>query len=247
LRLVTLVFARVLPILILAVGKFALRRCDVPANYLANESYGSVASLRYYFYHFWSEVMRVFVPFSVVMLLLVCLSTAYAEDLAGIPPDVARGWSQIIGKWRVEGSVGTRPITGSAVFEWADGNPCYFGRQVWRIGDEGRTIHLALIGGWDEATNETIEQGFSSSGDSATVRYSSRVSGDKNAVVEGNIVGVNGPDRRWTGTVQRNHRGPDEFTLTTTIDGEVVHALKYVRVIEAVESNPKPAETPSRQ
>ena len=65
-------------------------------------------------------------------------------------------------------------MAGSASFEWAADGHCYVGQQVWHVGSEGGLVQLEVIGGWDAATNETVEQGFSSAGDSATVRYSTR-------------------------------------------------------------------------
>jgi hypothetical protein len=164
------------------------------------------------------------------ILLPVFVNTAQAQSPTGIPPEVVESWSAIIGNWKVEGRVGSTEIMGSASFEWAADKHCYVGQEVWRAGDEGRIVRLALIGGWDGATNETVEQGFSSAGSSATVRYSSSWPSEMAGGVKGKIEGTSGPDRRWSGTVVRSLRGPNEFTLTSTIDGDVVHALTYVRV-----------------
>jgi hypothetical protein len=150
-----------------------------------------------------------------------------AQNEAEVPSVAVESWSYLIGDWDVEGRIGSTPVKGSACFEWAEGKHCYIGRQVWKIGEKGRSVHLALIGGWDAANQQTVEQGFSSSGTAATVHY--RSAAEKTNVIEGTIDGASGPDTRWSGTVKLERIGSNEFQLTTTIDGEVVHSLKYVR------------------
>jgi hypothetical protein len=141
----------------------------------------------------------------------------------------------------VEGRIGPTPVKGTAYFDWAKGRHCYVGSQVWTIGEDSHTTHLALIGGWDAAANETVEQGFSSTGDAATVRYSTRAPGESPEVIVGQIAGVSGPDRHWQGIVERNQFGPNKFTITTTVDGDIVHSLTYVRrkVLRAATDAPR--------
>ena len=178
------------------------------------------------------------------ILLPIFLNVARAQGPTAIPPEAVESWSAIIGNWEIEGRVRSVPLTGSATFEWAADKHCYLGQQVWHVGSEARVVHLELIGGWDAATNETVEQGFSSAGSSATVRYSSGGPSDVAGGVKGEIEGTSGPDRRWSGTVVRAQRGPNEFTITTTIDGDVVHALKYVRVGREVRLDSQAGERP---
>jgi len=162
-----------------------------------------------------------------LIVLFVVARVSSAQTGTAVPPAVVDSWSYLIGDWNVEGRVGSTPVNGSATFDLAEGKYCYVGRQVWRIGENGRSLHLSLIGGWDSAANETIEQGFSSSGDAATVHY--RQPAERANVIEGRIDGVSGPGQRWAGTIKLQRNGPDEFLLTTTIDDEIVHSLKYVR------------------
>jgi len=162
-----------------------------------------------------------------VLLLVIPANMASAQDVTGVPPAVVASWSQLIGEWKVAGQVGSSSVTGSACFEWADGRHCYLGRQVWKIGDSGRNVHLALVGGWDAAEKATVEQGFSSAGGAATVRYQPPTE-DAN-VIEGSIDGVSGPNARWAGTVKLEHNGPSEFQLTTKVNGETVHSLGFTR------------------
>jgi hypothetical protein len=190
--------------------------------------------------------MRTLLPSIPTMLVLILLNTARAEGPTTIPPAVVESWSTIIGKWEIEGRVGSAVVTGSASFEWAADKHCYVGQQVWHVGSEGRLVQLALIGGWDAATNETVEQGFSSSGDSATVRYPACGPSEVASGVRGKIEGISGPNRRWSGTVGRAQRGPNEFTLTSTVDGDVVHSLKYVRVEGEGRLDSKPSERPNQ-
>jgi hypothetical protein len=136
-------------------------------------------------------------------------------------------WSYSIGDWEVEGRVGSTPVIGSAKFEWADGKHCYIGRQRWNFGESNRAVHLTLIGGWDDAAMETVEQGFSSSGGSAMVRY--RVASEKDGTIEGNIEGAEAGGARWSGEIKVERKEPDEFEITTRVDGQIVHSLKYVR------------------
>jgi hypothetical protein len=107
-----------------------------------------------------------------ICVLMVSFATnlSSAQDPQGVPRDVLAQWSYSIGDWDVEGRVGSTPVKGSAKFEWADGRHCYIGRQRWKIGESDRAVHLTLIGGWNDAAQETIEQGFDSSGSSAMVR-----------------------------------------------------------------------------
>lgn len=171
--------------------------------------------------------MRVLRSLVIVFLLTIPAILSCAQDDSGVPPAVVESWSHLIGDWNVEGRVRSSAVTGSASFEWVDGKHCYAGRQVWTIGENGRSVQLAVLGGWDAAENATVEQGFSSAGDSATVHY--RPPAEEANAIEGSIDGVSGPDARWAGTVKLERNGPNEFQLTTKIDGKVVHSLKYVR------------------
>lgn len=167
---------------------------------------------------------RLILP-SILLLMLIPTARTRAQSPATIPPEVTTTWSYLIGDWDVEGRVGSRPVTGTATFEWAEGKHCYLGRQTWEIGDDGRTIQLVLIGGWDAAGGETVERGFSTFGDTATVRY--RSADETGDVLKGRVDAVNGPDARWSGTIKIERRSADEFQLATTRGGEVVHSLRY--------------------
>jgi len=162
-----------------------------------------------------------------VLLLVNPANLSSSQDNVGVPPAVVDSWSYLIGDWNVEGRVGEATVNGTASFEWAANKSCYFGKQAWSINERGRKVELALIGGWDAVANETIEQGFSSSGRAATVHYQAPAEGAN--VIEGRTDGVTGLGARWFGTIKLERTGPDEFQLTSTIDGKVVHSLKYVR------------------
>jgi hypothetical protein len=132
-----------------------------------------------------------------------------------------------MGDWALEGRVGTTPVTGTATFKWADGRHCYIGRQTWKVGENGRRVHLTLIGEWDAATGETVEQGFDSSGSAATVRYRPPVKTTN--VIDGRIDGSDTSGARWSGEIKVEHQGVDVFQVTTTVEGDIVHSIKYVR------------------
>lgn len=171
--------------------------------------------------------MKAVLPTIAVLLLAVPPGPAIAQEPRRVPPEAIESWSFLIGDWDVTGRIRSTPVKGTAAFEWGDAKHCYIGRQKWTIGDSGRVVHLTLIGGWNAAEDATVEQGFSSSGDAATVYY--RPSAEKPNLLEGRIEGVNGPDARWTGTVKYERQGPNEFQLTSTINGEIAHSLRYVR------------------
>jgi hypothetical protein len=160
-------------------------------------------------------------------MLAFATDSSSAQESQGVPRDVLTSWSYTIGDWEVAGRVGSTPVKGSATFEWAQGRHCYTGRQRWKIGESDREVHLTLIGGWDDAAQETVEQGFSSSGSAATVHY--RVTTEKGGTIEGTIDGSENGGARWSGEIQVERKGPDEFQITTTVDGKIVHSLKYVR------------------
>lgn len=162
-----------------------------------------------------------------ILLLASAANLACAQSEATVSPKVIDSWLALIGNWKVEGTIGPRSVTGSASFEWANGKFCVIGKQDWEIAGSGRTVHLAQIVGWDPGHNEIIEQGFSSVNGAATVHYRAPTKGSN--VMEGTIDGVSGPDNQWSGTVKIERKGADEFQLTSTIDGDVVHSLKYVR------------------
>jgi hypothetical protein len=189
-----------------------------------------------------------------VLMLASATDLASAQERKGVPPDVLAVWSYSIGDWDVKGRIGSAPVKGSATFEWADGKHCYIGRQVWTVGENRNSVHFTLIGGWDAAANETVEQGFSSSGSAGTVRY--RPSAGTTNVIEGNIDGSESSGARRLGDIKVEHKGPDEFQVTTTVDGEIVHSLKYVRTTgdggtpsAAVGTQPvvSPSQTPFKQ
>jgi len=171
--------------------------------------------------------MRIVLQLLGVLMLLLSANNSIAQQSVAIPSAVVESWSYLIGNWTVEGTAGQATIQGTASFEWAANKGCYIGKQIWHIGESGRTVYLELIGGWDAAANETIEQGFSSAGRAATVHYQSP--GQEASVIEGRIDGVTGPGSTFAGTVKMERMGPDEFQLTSMVDGRLVHSLKYVR------------------
>jgi hypothetical protein len=136
-------------------------------------------------------------------------------------------WSRSIGDWVVDGQIGATPVKGTAVFEWADGRHCYIGRQTWKVGENGRSVHLTVIGGWGAAAGETVEQGFDSSGSAATVRFRPPV--ETTNVIDGRIDGSDASGARWSGQIKVEHKGADLFQVTTTVEGDIVHSIRYVR------------------
>jgi hypothetical protein len=191
---------------------------------------------------------------AICVLLASLPGLSSAQEPAGIPRDVKTAWSYLIGDWDVEGRIGSTPVKGTATFEWADGTHCYIGRQVWNVGENERAVYLTLIGGWNDAAQETVEQGFDSSGSAATVHY--RVVGEKVAAIEGSIEGSVIGNGNWSGQIQVARTRPDEFQMTTTVDGEVVHSLKYKRTkvdrrARSEDSRghptPNPAPAPAKQ
>jgi hypothetical protein len=162
-----------------------------------------------------------------LILLVISASPATAQTDTRVPNEITQTWSYLIGRWDIDGHVGSAEVTGSATFEWAAGGACYLGKQTWRVGPKRRTVHLALLAGWDPAANETVEHGFSSGGETATVRY--RTSAEGEQVTTGHIDGIDGAGARWTGSVQLERIGKDEIQFTSTVDGEVLHALQYTR------------------
>lgn len=170
----------------------------------------------------------------ILLLLIVPASLLNAQNDAGAPPEVLESWTYLIGNWDVDGHVGSTPVKGTAHFDWADGKYCYFGQQVWKVGENENTIYLAQVGGWDAAEQATLEQGFSSAGSAATVHYQPPAA--RGDAIEGTITGLGGPDARLTGNVKLERISPDEYRLTTTIDGEPLHSLTYSRKKSAQQS-----------
>jgi hypothetical protein len=170
-----------------------------------------------------------------VVLLILSANTVRGQEAANIPKNVLSSWSYLIGQWDVDGSIRSDQVEGSAQFRWADGKYCYTGEQVWKIGEDGRVVKLMLLGGWDESKNATVEHGFTSLG---TAGSSELAPPEEEAEVSrGRFEVTRGPDAQFTGTIELERRGPDEFQLTTRVDGQVVHSLRYRRT--------KPAATPS--
>jgi hypothetical protein len=162
-----------------------------------------------------------------VVMFMSATGFVSAQVTKAAPPSVLQFWTRSIGDWVVEGQVGATPVKGTAMFEWADGRHCYVGRQTWKVGENGRSIHLTVIGGWDAAAGEIVEQGFDSSGGAATVHFRPPVKTTN--VIDGKIGGSDASGARWSGEINVEHQGTDEFQVTTIVEGEVVHSLKYVR------------------
>jgi hypothetical protein len=192
------------------------------------------------------------------MICILTFATATdvcrAQESQGVPQDVLALWKYSIGDWDVEGRVGSTPVEGSASFEWAEGRHCYTGRQVWNVGENRRSVHLTIIGGWDAVAQQTVEQGFDSSGSAATVHY--RPSAESANVIEGTIDGSESSGERWSGNIKVERNGPAEFHVTTTVDGQIVHSLKYVRTkgdggtrseSAGAQPTPSPSQPPVRQ
>ena len=168
-------------------------------------------------------------PCTLVLLLFVLVKVTSAEAGSSVPQGVVDSWSYLIGNWDVSGEVGSTSVKGKAAFEWGAGKSCYLGKQVWQLGPDEIEVQLALIGGWDAAASQVVEYGFASSGESGAVHYVTPPQNEFGRLIEGRIDGVNEKGERWNGDVTVDRTGPNEFRLTTTIDGEVVHSLKYVR------------------
>lgn len=166
--------------------------------------------------------------FNLVVSVLFVVNGLTAQEIqSNVPQRVHKSWAYLIGTWDVTGQVGSQAITGTANFSWSKGQHSYIGQQTWRLGDDARTIHLSLLGGWDPASALTIEQGFSTMGNAATVRYSAPT--DEKSDIDGTIEGVTGPEQTWSGTVTLTRKSDNEFELKTVIRGETAHSLKYVR------------------
>jgi hypothetical protein len=162
-----------------------------------------------------------------VLMLMSAAGLVSAQQTQAAPQSVLEFWSRSIGRWLVEGRVGATPVKGTATFEWTDGQHCYIGRQTWKVGENGRSVHLTLIGGWDATTRETVEQGFSSSGSAATVHFRPPV--ETTNVIDGRIDGSEASGARWSGEIKVEHKGAGVFQVTTAVEGEIVHSITYVR------------------
>jgi hypothetical protein len=165
--------------------------------------------------------------FAIALILPMLAAQSNAPIDSSIPPAVIERWESLIGDWEIQGQIRTTPIMGTASFEWAPGKHCYVEREAWRIGEDGRHLHLTALGGWDAAEQTWIKFGFSTSGESATVRYP--LAADDAKPLEGTIDGVDRAGGRWAGQTKLERKSRDEFQLTTTIDGQLVHSLTYVR------------------
>ena len=164
---------------------------------------------------------------SVTLLVISAAGISIAQETPAVPPEALETWTRLIGHWTVDGSVGPQSVTGEAHVKWATGKHCYLGEQNWQIEGTDHPLHLTQIAGWNAKTRETIEQGFSSLGDTATVQY--RTPAAQSKTVEGTIHGVSQAGAEWSGTIRLEHQGPDQFNLSTIVDGTTIHALKYVR------------------
>ena len=165
-----------------------------------------------------------------LLLLLVVANMASAQEGSSVPAEVLRSWGYLVGDWEIDGQVGDREVIGQATFEWADGKHCYLGRQVWEVGADERIIKLTLIGGWDAENKEAVEQGFSTTGGSATVRYQPASTVRDVRQVQGTTKGYELRGGQWNGDVKIQRKGADEYSLTTTVDGKELHRLTYRRV-----------------
>lgn len=171
---------------------------------------------------------RMKLALSLVISLLFVVNGITAQEIqSDVPERVHNSWAYLIGTWDVTGQVGSQAVTGTANFSWSEGQHSYLGRQTWRLGQDARTIHLSLLGGWDPARALTIEQGFSTMGNAATVRYSAP--SDEKSEIEGTIDGVTGPEQTWSGRVALTRKSDNEFELSTVIRGKTTHSLRYVR------------------
>ena len=163
----------------------------------------------------------------VVATLLVTANQLVAQDTNGVPPEVVEDWSYFIGDWQVEGQIGRTRVTGTASFKWSNGKQSYYGEQSWKIGSNENVIHLSLLGGWDSSTNETIEQGFDSSGGLATTRYEIQSGSELPVTKSGTIDGHSRRGGAWSGKTSIKRISADKYELTTTVDGERLHTLTF--------------------
>jgi hypothetical protein len=162
-----------------------------------------------------------------VLIAHTLIAQSSAQNDAAIPPAVVEYWEYFIGDWEIQGQIRTTPVMGTASFEWSPGKYCYVEREAWRIGEKGSHLHLTALGGWDAAEQAWIKIGFSTSGESATVRYP--LVADDAKPLEGTIDGVDRAGGRWSGKTTLDRKSRDEFQLTTTNDGQLAHSLTYVR------------------
>lgn len=171
-----------------------------------------------------------------IVLLILAANTARGQEDAYIPKDVLSSWAYLIGQWDIDGNVGPDAMEGNAEFRWADGKFCYVGEQTWKIGEQRKVVKLMLLGGWDDSKQATVEHGFSSLGTAGSTEL--ELAKEDEDISRGKFEATRGPAAHFEGTIEMQRRRPDEFQLTTKVDGQVVHSLRYRRI--------KPdAETPS--
>ncbi len=162
-----------------------------------------------------------------ISLLLTVASLLPAQEPRGIPQHVVDDWAYFIGQWQVDGQVGGARVVGTATFKWSKGRQSYIGEQVWKIGPRENVVHLSLLGGWDASRNQTIEQGFDSSGGRGTTRYEIQSGDEFPATKSGTVDGHSPRGGAWSGDTSIKRIGPNQFELTTTIDGDRLHMLTF--------------------
>jgi hypothetical protein len=90
-----------------------------------------------------------------------------AEEPAGVPKEIVKELSYIVGTWEFEGKTGDDAMTGTVSYRWAKGKPKeeYGLVENWSY-KEGETSVMGVgLMGWNAAQKCFVESGFNSAGD----------------------------------------------------------------------------------
>ena len=113
--------------------------------------------------------MKTLLASLVAVVVLVCSTTAFAEDEAKIPEDLAKVLKFYVGNWTLEGNVGDAPLKGRAVFRMPPSEHCILATVSYRCKGERSTF--SLVSGWDSSTGWATEQGVDASGEVYTLKW----------------------------------------------------------------------------
>ena len=107
---------------------------------------------------------------SCTLLMALTMSAGQAEKVTPMPPDLRKQIDDhLIGVWTWEATWGDKTFKGETTTRWTRGKTAVL-MQGYSVVDGKRTTDVHLLG-WDGVNQALIGRGFTSDGDTGTVRW----------------------------------------------------------------------------
>jgi len=161
---------------------------------------------------------------SVVLLAVLFVNVCVAQEPAGVPEEVVKELSYLVGTWQYEGEIGGKASKGTATYRWAPNKEKQKFCLVthWMSTPEGKSQPGISLMGWNAADKCIVETGFGSQGNLYlthwVVKSPEQWRSESSHVIDGEKVEVRGVIVK---------KGPSEFVFEGESATGVVNRLVF--------------------